>query len=109
VGAAELNQTHYEAMTTVEPHQTDLWNMVEKPSPLKEVKRNVSSLEGELVYQNVSEPYDNTADLLRTEVRKQYFENTYDNIDRISGWHDDTVGESNAIYSMIFWRPSRYQ
>jgi hypothetical protein len=94
---AELNQTHYEAMTTVEPHQTDLWNMVEKPSPLKEVKRNVSSLEGELVYQNVSEPYDNTADLLRTEVRKQYFENTYDNIDRISGWHDDTVGESNAI------------
>jgi|GEM_PF-1175096 hypothetical protein len=93
----ELNQTHYEVVTSTEPHQTDLWNMVEKPSPLKKVKKNVSSLEGELVYQNVSEPYDNTADLLRAEVRKQYFENTYDNIERISGWHDDTLGESNAI------------
>ncbi|QLK27249.2 hypothetical protein HYG81_06505 [Natrinema zhouii] len=94
---SELNQTHHEVVTSTEPHQTDLWNMIEKPSPLKKVKKNVSRLEGKLVYQNVSEPYDNTADLLRAEVRKQYFENTYDNIEQINGWHDDTLGESNAI------------
>lgn len=93
----ELNRTHYEVITQVEPHQTDLWNMVEKPSPLREIRENVSDLEKELVYQNASEPYNNTADLLRTEVRKQYFKKTYDNIGQVSDWHDETLGKSSAI------------
>ncbi|MFA9502556.1 hypothetical protein ACERIM_07200 [Natrinema sp. H-ect1] len=94
---SELNHTHYEVLTRVEPHRTDLWNMVERPSPLRNAESNVRDVELELVYQNASEPYANTADLLRAEVRKQYFENTYDNIDKVSRWHDTTLGESSAI------------
>ncbi|OLZ40016.1 hypothetical protein A6E15_03040 [Natrinema saccharevitans] len=94
---SELNHTHYEVLTSVEPHRTDLWNMVERPSPLGNVESNVRDVERESVYQNASEPYANTADLLRAEVRKRYFENTYDNIDKVSEWHDTTLGESSAI------------
>ncbi|ELZ08765.1 hypothetical protein C478_17806 [Natrinema thermotolerans DSM 11552] len=94
---SELNHTHYEVVTRAEPHQTDIWNMVEQPSPLEKTESNVRDLERELVYQNASEPYANTADLLRAEVRKQYFENTYDNIEKVSSWHDTTLGESSAI------------
>ncbi|MFB1065796.1 hypothetical protein [Natrinema sp. H-ect4] len=94
---SKLNQTHYEIITTVEPHQTDLWNMVEKPSPLDRVEGNIRQKEYQLVYQNTSVPYENTADLLRSEVRKRYFENTYNNIDLISGWHDETLGESSGV------------
>ncbi|MGQ3411036.1 DUF7286 family protein [Natrinema sp. LN54] len=97
----ELNQTHYEVVTQVEPHQTNLWDMVEKPSPLSEMRKNVSDLERELVYQNSTGPYNNTADILRTEVRKQYFEGTYDNIDQISDWHDETLGKSSAIVNNL--------
>ncbi|WMT06557.1 hypothetical protein NP511_14320 [Natrinema thermotolerans] len=94
---SELNHTHYEVITRAEPHRTDIWNMVEQPSPLEKTESNVRDLERGLVYQNASEPYANTADLLRAEVRKQYFENTYDNIEKVSGWHDTTLGESSAI------------
>ncbi|QCS41605.1 hypothetical protein [Natrinema versiforme] len=99
---SDLNQTHYDVITTTEPHQTDLWDMVERPSPLGGIEKNVSKLERKLVYEDASEPYNNTADLLRAEVRKQYFENTHDNIDLINGWHDKTLGESSAILNDLF-------
>ncbi|WP_083902788.1 DUF7286 family protein [Natrinema versiforme] len=98
---AELNQTHYETVTVVDPHQSDLSNMVKKPSPIRQVKDNVSKIEHEIVYQNTSIPYNNTADLLRVEVRKQYYQNTYNNIDQVSDWHDETLGESSAILNSL--------
>ncbi|WP_440767345.1 DUF7286 family protein [Natronorubrum sp. DTA7] len=87
----ELNRTHEAVVTSVEPHETDLWSMLERPSPLGEVEDNVRSVEDEVVYENTTGSYENTADLLRAEVRKQYFEAIYEHIETIGGYHEETI------------------
>ncbi|WP_440772657.1 DUF7286 family protein [Natronorubrum sp. DTA28] len=87
----ELNRTHEAVVTSVAPHETDLWSMLEQPSPLGEVEDNVRSVEDELVYENTTGRYENTADVLRAEVRKQYFEAIYEHIETVEGYHEETI------------------
>ncbi|SDK90234.1 DUF7286 family protein [Natronorubrum texcoconense] len=87
----ELNRTHEAVVTSVAPHETNLWSMLEQPSPLGEVEDNVRSVENELVYENTTGSYENTADLLRAEVRKQYFEAIYEHIETVESYHEETI------------------
>ncbi len=98
----ELNRTHEAVVASVPPHETDLWSMLEQPSPLGEVEDNVRSVEDELVYENTTGSYENTADLLRAEVRKQYFKAIYEHIETVESYHEETIeGGSGMVDDLL--------